>query len=86
MRTYSTNEARSKFAEIVDIARREPVAISKHGRVVSVILAKEDYEQYQAIEEELWMNYKTVPAKDATDQINARIEKLEKKLLDAKSI
>ena len=83
MRTYSTNEARNKFAEIIDIARREPVAIAKHGRVVSVILAKEDYEHYQAIEEEQWMNYKTVPAEDATDQINARIEKLEQKLLNA---
>ena len=80
MRTYSTNEARNKFAEIIDIARREPVAIARHGRIVSIILAKEDYEHYQAIEEERWMNYKTVPAEDATDQINARIEKLEQTL------
>ncbi len=83
MRTYSTNEARNKFAEIMDIARREPVAIAKHGRVVSVILAKEDYEHYQEIEEERWMNYQTVPAEDITNQINARIEKLERKLLNA---
>ena len=80
MRTYSTNEARSKFAEIIDIARREPVAIAKHGRVVSVILAKEDYDYYQANEEERWMNYKTIPAEDATDPINDRIEKLEQNL------
>ena len=77
MRTYSTNEARSKFAEVIDIARREPVAIAKHGRVVSVILAREDYEHYQEIEEERWMNYKTVPAEDVTEQISERIEKLE---------
>jgi prevent-host-death family protein len=83
MRTYNTNEARTKFAEVIDIARREPVAIAKHGRIVSVILAKEDYDHYQAIEEERWMNYKTVPAEHATDQINARIEKLEKQLLNA---
>lgn len=80
MRTYSTNEARHKFSEIIDIARREPVAIAKHGRIVSVMLAKEDYEHYQEIEEERWMNYKTVAAKDATDQINARIERLEQTL------
>jgi PHD/YefM family antitoxin component YafN of YafNO toxin-antitoxin module len=83
MSIYSTNEARSKFAEIIDIIRREPVAIAKHERIVLVILVKEDYEHYQAIEEEQWMNYKTVPAEDATDRINARIEKLEQKLLDA---
>lgn len=82
MRTYSTNEARNKFAEIIDIARREPVAIAKHGRVVSVMLAKEDYEHYREIEEKQWMNYQTVPAEDVTDQINARIKKLEQKLLN----
>lgn len=83
MRTYSTNEARNKFAEIIDIARREPIAIAKHGRVVSVMMAKEDYEHYQAIEEERWMNYKTLPSDEATNQINARIEKLEKVLSSA---
>ena len=83
MRTYSTNEARNKFAEIIDIARREPVAIAKHGRVVSIMLAKENYEHYQMIEEERWMNYQTSPAEDITNQINARMEKLEQKLLNA---
>lgn len=80
MRTYSTNEARSNFAEVIDIARREPVAIAKNGRVVSVMLAKEDYDYYLNIEESRWMNYKTVPAQDSTEEINARIEKLEQTL------
>ena len=80
MRTYSTNETRSKLAEIIDIARREPVAIAKNGRVVSIMIAKEDYEHFQEIEEQWWMNYKTTPTEDVTDEINARIEKLEQKL------
>jgi len=80
MRTYSTHETRNKLAEIIDIARREPVAIAKHGRVVSVMIAKEDYERYQEIEEQWWMNYNTFPAEDVTDKINARIKKLERKL------
>lgn len=80
MRTYSTNEARSNFAEMIDIARREPVAIAKRGRVVSVMIAKEDYEHYLALEEEKWMDYKTIPAENVTNAVNARIEKLEQQL------
>ncbi len=81
MRTYNASEARNKFAEIIDIARRDPVAISKKGRVVSVILAKEDYERYQYMEEQYWVNYRTTPSEDVTDKVNARIEKLEQRLL-----
>jgi prevent-host-death family protein len=83
MRTYSTNEARNRFAEIINMTKREPVAIAKHGRVVSVILAKEDYEHFQVIEEERWMSYKTIKSDDASERINARIEKLEKQLSNA---
>jgi len=31
MRTYSTNEARTKFAEIIDNSRRNPIAIARQG-------------------------------------------------------
>jgi prevent-host-death family protein len=84
MLTYSANEARSNFAELIDIARRQPVAIAKHNRVVSVVIAKEDYDHFLELEEERWMNYKTHPAENATEEVNARIEKLEKKLLQEK--
>jgi|LauGreSBDMM110SN_4_FD.fasta_scaffold456591_2 prevent-host-death family protein len=86
MRTYTTNQARNNFAELIDTARREPVAIAKHGRVVSIILAKEDYEYYQSLEEEKWMNYQTIPSEDITDILNDRIEKLELKLLNNKNV
>jgi prevent-host-death family protein len=80
MRTYNTNETRNKLAEIIDISRREPVAIARHGRIISVMIAREDYERLQEMEEQWWMSYKTVPAEDVTDEINIRIEKLEQKL------
>lgn len=80
MRVYSTNETRNKFSEIIDLARREPIAVSKHGRIISVILAKEDYDHYLAMEEEQWINYKTIPANDVTTEINDRIKKLELKI------
>jgi PHD/YefM family antitoxin component YafN of YafNO toxin-antitoxin module len=80
MITYSTFEARGKFAEIIDKSIREPVAIARHGRVVSVMMAKEDYDRAKKIEEEWWMNYKTIPAEDVTDEVDALIEQLETKL------
>jgi prevent-host-death family protein len=86
MRTYSTIETRNKFSEIIDIARREPVGISKHGRVVSIILAKEDYDRYVENEEERWMSYKTIPADDVTDEINDAIKKFELNVLNAKDL
>lgn len=80
MRTYSTNEARNNFSELIDNSRREPIAIAKHGRVISVMLAKEDYEHYQELEEQYWMNHKTISSEDKTAEINSRIEKLEREL------
>ena len=38
--SYSTNEAQNKVVEIIDIAKREAVAIDKGGRSVSIIVAK----------------------------------------------
>ena len=86
MRKYNTNEARTKFAEIIDNSQRSPVAIARHGRVVSIIIAKEDYDHYQDMEEQWWMNYKTIPAADITDEINSRIAKLEQKLANISNV
>ncbi|NDB84440.1 MAG: type II toxin-antitoxin system prevent-host-death family antitoxin [Alphaproteobacteria bacterium] len=84
MITYSALDARSNFAEVLDIARRQPVAISKHKRIVSVIIAKEDYDRYQDLEEEKWMNYKTSPSSNRATEINDMIEQLEQKLICGK--
>jgi hypothetical protein len=54
--------------------------------VVSIILAKEDYEYYQSLEDEKWMDYKTISSEDVTDILNDRIEKLELKLLNSKNV
>lgn len=45
MKTLSAREAKNRFGYLVDIARREPVCIEKHGRPVVVILSVEAYEQ-----------------------------------------
>ena len=49
MTTMSANSAKSHFGELLDIARREPVTIEKHGRPVVVVLSTEEYEQLEAI-------------------------------------
>ncbi|CAF3761573.1 unnamed protein product [Rotaria magnacalcarata] len=75
-----TNEARTKFAEIIDNSLRNPIAIARHGRVVSIVMAKEEYDHYQEMEEQWWMNYKTIPSTDVSDEVNSRIAKLEQQL------
>ena len=49
MNTMSANAAKSHFGELLDIARREPVTIEKHGRPVVVVLSTEEYEELEAI-------------------------------------
>ena len=48
MNTMSANSAKSHFGELLDIARREPVTIEKHGRPVVVVLSTEEYEEMEA--------------------------------------
>ena len=49
MNTMSANTAKSHFGELLDIARREPVTIEKHGRPAVVVLSTEEYEELEAI-------------------------------------
>lgn len=45
VRTISANEAKARFGQLLDTARREPVVIEKHGRAVAVVISIEDYEE-----------------------------------------
>ncbi len=49
MQSMSTNTAKTRFGQLLDTARREPVMIEKHGRPVVVVLSAEDYEELEAI-------------------------------------
>lgn len=49
MTKMSANTAKAKFGELLDMARREPVTIEKHGRPVAVVLSTEDYEELGAL-------------------------------------
>lgn len=44
MRTYSANEAKTRFGEFLDKVQREPVRVMRHDRVAGVMVSAQDYE------------------------------------------
>lgn len=48
MRTYTANEAKTRFGEFLDRAQREPVQVMRHDRVVGVMVSAEDYQAMRA--------------------------------------
>jgi prevent-host-death family protein len=53
MKILGASEAKNRFGEMLDLARREPVQISKKGRSVAVVLSIEEYERFSDLENEL---------------------------------
>jgi prevent-host-death family protein len=52
MRTFTAADAKNRFGELLDAARREPVRIEKHGRAVAVMVSEEDYALLQQMKRE----------------------------------
>lgn len=50
MQTLSAKDAKYEFGRLIDLARAEPVAVTKHGRTVVVVVAVEEYERLKDIE------------------------------------
>lgn len=55
MRTVSVKEAKHGFAALLDAAQRESVTITKKGKVVAVVLSREDFERFEALEDAHWI-------------------------------
>ncbi|EGJ33785.1 MULTISPECIES: type II toxin-antitoxin system prevent-host-death family antitoxin [Moorena] len=53
MKTLGASEAKNRFGELLDLARREPVKITKKGRNVAVVISIEEFERFLELEEEL---------------------------------
>ena len=51
MPTVKASEFQKRPGEYSDIARREPVTVTRHGRPSLVLLAAEDYARLRRIEE-----------------------------------
>lgn len=55
MITVTSTEAKRRFGEILDRARREPVRVQSHGRDVAVILDHEEYDRLRRREDAYWL-------------------------------
>jgi prevent-host-death family protein len=49
MQNVSAHDAKARFGQLLDAARREPVVIERHGRAVAVVLSKEEYNELNDI-------------------------------------
>ena len=63
----SVTEARERFSEVVDIAEREPVFLTKHGQRQAVVLSADQYERMVELVED-------AVDLDAADVARAEIE------------
>ena len=52
MQTLSAKEAKYSFGRLIDLARAAPVAVTKHGRDVVVVMAIEEYKRLKSLENE----------------------------------
>lgn len=44
MQTFSANDAKTRFGELLDTAQREPVRVTRRDRVVGVVVSAQDFE------------------------------------------
>ncbi|MCB1448916.1 MAG: type II toxin-antitoxin system prevent-host-death family antitoxin [Nitratireductor sp.] len=45
MRRFTATEAKNRFGELLELSSSEPVAISKSGRNIRVVLSVEEYDR-----------------------------------------
>ena len=50
-RSWSVQDARNRFSEVVEAARREPQTVTKRGKPVVVILAAAQYERLRKLQQ-----------------------------------
>jgi prevent-host-death family protein len=50
MKTLGASEAKNRFGELLDLARREPVQIAKKGRSVAIMMSIEEFERFLDLE------------------------------------
>lgn len=66
MQTINASEFQKRLGEFSDIARREPVAITRHGRASLVLLSAEDYDRLKRIEDRATRAVRTVDLPEET--------------------
>lgn len=81
MQTFTANEAKTRFGELTDRVQREPIQVTRHNRVVGVMVSAEDYHAMREfyadrLRRNLKQNAEEAASKGLTD------EKLEQFLAD----
>jgi len=44
MKTFTANDAKTRFGEFLDLAQRQPVRVLHHERLIGVMVTAQDYE------------------------------------------
>jgi antitoxin Phd len=52
MITKSSAEAQNQFGQLLDLAQREPVAITRHGRPAAFVISTQDMDSFRDLREE----------------------------------
>ena len=48
--TWSLQDAKNRFSEVVEAARRKPQTVTKHGRPAVVVVAADEYERLSKLQ------------------------------------
>jgi prevent-host-death family protein len=48
--TWSVQDAKNRFSEVVEAAQRKPQTVTKHGKPAVVVVAADDYERLRHFE------------------------------------
>lgn len=82
MSTLTAREAKLHFGQVLQKSQHEPVEITKNGHPFSVMISKEQYQLFKAIEEKLEDDYWLAEAEKNIDEgmigIEASMELLHK--------
>ena len=52
--SITATEAKNRFAEMVDLARTEPVTITRNERAVAVVLSPTEYSRLVVLDDTYW--------------------------------
>jgi|AntAceMinimDraft_6_1070360.scaffolds.fasta_scaffold71393_1 prevent-host-death family protein len=53
--TITATKAKTQFAELIDLARKEPVTITRNNRPVAVVLSPEEYQALEKLDDQYWI-------------------------------
>ena len=48
--SWSVQDAKNRFSEVVEAAQRQPQTVTKHGKPAVVVVAASEYERLQCLE------------------------------------